>query len=47
MQGYFSVGQVMEKLKTEGVVEIPFKWLYDIRQYDKAMDGCFMRLEKI
>lgn len=47
MQGYFSVGQVMEKLKTEGVVEIPFKWLYDLRQYDKAMDGCFMRIEKI
>lgn len=47
MQGYFSIGQVMEKLKTEGVAEIPFKWLYDLRQYDKAMDGCFMKIEKI
>lgn len=40
MQGYFNIGAVMEKLKTEGVARVPFKWLYDIRQYDKAMDGC-------
>lgn len=46
MQGYFSVEQVIEKLKTEGSVIIPFEWLYDIRQYDKAMDGCFMKIEK-
>jgi hypothetical protein len=47
MQGYFSIGEVMEKLKAEGTVKIPFKWLYDIRQYDKAMDGCYMEITKV
>ena len=47
MQGYFSVGAVMKKLKTEGTVQIPFKWLYDSRQYDKAMNGCYMEITKI
>lgn len=47
MQGYFSVGEVMSKLKEEGSVKVPFKWLYDIRQYDKSMDGCYMKIEKI
>lgn len=47
MQGYFSIDEVMEKLKTKGYVKIPFKWLYDIRQYDKAMDGCYMEITKI
>ena len=46
MQGYFSVGEKMEKLKTEGVVKIPFKSLYDMRQYDRAMDGCYMEIVK-
>ena len=47
MQGYFSIGEVMEKLKSEGTVRVPFKWLYDIRQYDKAMDGCYMEITKV
>lgn len=47
MQGYFDIGEVMEKLKAEGTVKIPFKWLYDIRQYDKDMDGCYMEITKI
>ena len=47
MQGYFSVGTVLEKLKTEGTVKVPFKWLYDSRQYDKHMDGCYMEITKI
>lgn len=47
MQGCFSIGEVMEKLKAEGTVKIPFKWLYDIRQYDKAMDGCYMEITKV
>ena len=47
MQGYFPIGTIIEKLKTENVVRIPFKWLYDIRQYDKHMDGCYMEISKI
>lgn len=47
MQGYFSIDKIIEKLKAEGTVKIPFKWLYDIRQYDKAMDGCYMEITKI
>lgn len=47
MQGYFSIGEVMEKLKKEGTVKVPFSWLYDIRQYDKAMNGCYMEITKI
>lgn len=47
MQGDFSIDEVMEKLKKEGHVRVPFKQLYDIRQYDKAMDGCYMEITKI
>ena len=47
MQGYFPIGTIIEKLKTENVIRIPFKWLYDIRQYDKHMDGCYMEISKI
>lgn len=46
MQGYFNIDEVMGKLKTEGSVKVPFQWLYDIRQYDKAMDGCYMEITK-
>ena len=47
MQGYFDIDEIMEKVKAEGTVKIPFKWLYDIRQYDKAMDGCYMEITKV
>lgn len=47
MQGCFDVNAVMEKLKIEGTVRIPFKQLYDIRQYDKDMNGCYMEITKI
>ena len=46
MQGYFDIDDVLEKLKKEGTVRIPFSWLYDIRQYNKAMDGCYMEITK-
>ena len=39
--------EIMEKLKDERTVKVPFKWLYDIRQYDKCMDGCYMEITKI
>ena len=37
----------MEELKKNGVVRVPFKWLYDIRQYDKNMNGCYMEIKKV
>lgn len=46
-QGYFCIGKVLEGLKQNGVVRVPFEWLYDLRQYDKAMNGCYMEIEKI
>lgn len=47
MQGDFDIGEIMEKLKAEETVKIPFKWLYDIRQYDTAMNGCYMEITKV
>lgn len=47
MQGYLSVNEVMEKLRVEGTVRVPFKWLYDVRQYDKAMNGCYMEIKRV
>lgn len=46
-QGYFNIDEVIENLKKDGIVKVPFKWLYDIRQYDKCMDGCYMLIEKV
>lgn len=47
MQGYFDIDKVLKELKKEKVVRIPFAWLYDIRQCDKAMNGCYMEITKI
>ena len=47
MQGYFDVDKLLSQLKQDGFVKIPFKMLYDIRQYDKAMEGCYMEIRKI
>ena len=47
MQGYFNIDKTIEKLKTEGTIKVPFAWLYDIRQYDKAMNGCYMEITKL
>lgn len=47
MQGYVSVSEKIEELKTSGKVRIYFKELYDLRQYHKNMDGCYMEIKKI
>ena len=47
MQGYFDIDKVLDLLKKEGSVKVPFSWLYDIRQYDKCMDECYMEITKI
>lgn len=47
MQGYFDIDKVIAELKQKDVVRIPFEWLYDVRQYYKGMDGCYMEITKI
>lgn len=44
MQGYFSAGDKIKQLKEKGYVRIYFHELYDLRQYDKKMDGCYMEI---
>lgn len=46
-QGYFNVDKVIEELKKNGSVRIPFSRFYDIRQYIKNMDGCFIEILKV
>ena len=43
----FDIDKVLDLLKKEGSVKVPFSWLYDIRQYDKCMDGCYMEITKV
>jgi len=45
-QGYFNKNKVITELKEKGIVKIPFAWVYDLRQYDKHMDGCYMEISK-
>lgn len=45
-QGYCNIDNLIETLRTEGVVRIPFEAAYDMRQYPKNMDGCFMEIKK-
>lgn len=47
MAGYFDIGEVIEKLKTEGTIKVPFEWLYDGRHYDRAMNGCYMEITRV
>ena len=47
MQGYFDIDKVLDLLKKEGSVKVPFSWLYDIRQYDRCMDECYMEITKV
>lgn len=47
MQGYFNATKYIETLKKDGYVHIPFSALYDIRQYYKGQNGCYMSIMKI
>lgn len=47
MQGYFNIDRTLNELQQNGKVKIPFKNLYDLRQYDKNMNGCYMEIIKI
>lgn len=46
MQGYFSVDEKIQELKTYGYTRVYFSELYDIRQFDKHMKGCYMEIYK-
>lgn len=45
-QGYFNTENVIQELRKNGIVKIPFSWVYDIRQYNKKYDGCYMKIVK-
>lgn len=46
-QGYVNIGAVIEKVKKEGSVRIYFKDFYDMRQYVRNMDGCYVEVTKV
>ena len=46
MQGYLNKRKVFDELSKNGVAKVPFKWLYDSRQYDSNMNGCYMEIAK-
>ena len=47
-QGYLDTDEVINKLKEDDSVKIPFEWLYDIRQKNyKSVKGCYMEITKI
>lgn len=47
MQGYFDRDVVLDELKKNGTVRVPFRYLYDSRQYDKDMNGCYMEISNL
>ena len=42
------IEELLEKLKAEGVIRIPFNMGYDMRQRgSKAYKGCYMEIKKV
>lgn len=47
-QGYVDIDKEIEKLKGNGVVRIPLKNFYDIRQnIYKRLNGCYIEITRI
>lgn len=46
-QGYFDIDKKIAELKKNGVVRIYFKEYYDIRQFKKNMEGCFIEITRV
>lgn len=48
-QGYLPIDELVEKLKQEGEITIPFSSLYDIRQLSKnsSLRQCYMTIVKV
>ena len=45
--GYFDTDKMIDTLRTNGKVRIPFEWCYDIRQsMAKRFKGCYMEIIK-
>ena len=47
MQGYFNEEKYLAVLQEKGVVIIPFSALYDVCQYYKGQNGCYLKIEKV
>lgn len=45
-QGYVNIDKIIDKLRTNGSVKIPFCSFYDKRQYIRNLDGCYVLIEK-
>lgn len=46
-QGYVNIDNVVLEVLKVGSARLDFKCFYDIRQYDKNMDGCYVTIERI
>lgn len=46
-QGYCRVSRYLRELKENRQVRIPFSAAYDVRQYNKNLDGCYMFIRKL
>jgi len=47
-QGYVDIDKLIENLKANGVIRIPFKLGYDMRQRGfRAYKGCYMEIRKV
>ncbi|HBG2116822.1 TPA: hypothetical protein KPJ80_002918 [Clostridioides difficile] len=43
-QGYFNINKVIKEIEIDGSAKIPFEYVYDLRQYNKHFDGCYMEI---
>lgn len=46
-QGYYEIDKVIDEVRKNGIVRVPFKWYYDTIQYIKNMDGCYIEIKKV
>lgn len=46
-QGYFDINKVIDRVRKEGAAKIPFSYFYDMRQYIRNLDDCFILIEKV
>lgn len=47
-QGYVDIAALLETLKADGIIRIPFNIGYDMRQRGyKAYKGCYMEIRKV
>ena len=44
---WYTKDKIIDELRKNGSVRIPFSRFYDTRQYIKNMDGCFIEILKV